>query len=69
LDNLLSHSKTSIATAVDPSRLRAVDSPVIYCDVSKFTERTGWRAEIDIETTTRDTLDYWRKRVGSGTGV
>jgi GDP-4-dehydro-6-deoxy-D-mannose reductase len=69
LESLLSHSKTSITTQVDPARLRAADSPVIYCDVSRFTERTGWRPEIGIDATTRDTLDYWRKRVGSDTAT
>ncbi len=47
-------------------RMRPSDTPVSYCDVSKFRAATGWTPEIPFEQTLQDTLDYWRARVNSG---
>jgi len=37
--------------------------PEIVGDSSKLRQRTGWRAEIPLATSLRDTLDYWRHKL------
>ena len=53
----------NISVEKDPARMRAVDIPVIEPDVSEIFGDTGWKAEIPIENTILDTLDYWRKHI------
>ncbi len=47
----------------DPQRMRPSDTPVSYCDATKFNRATDWAPEIPIEQTLADTLDYWRTRL------
>lgn len=63
LDTALSMSETEITVKRDPSRMRASDIPIIEPDVSKIYADTGWKAEISMEQTIRDTLDYWRSKL------
>ncbi len=49
----------------DPERMRPSDTPVSYCDATKFKKATGWEPEISFEQTLKDTLEYWRGRVQS----
>ena len=63
LDTLLGLSAEAIRVEVDPDRIRPSDTPISYCDPSKFTARTGWAPAIPIEQTLQDVLDDWRKRV------
>lgn len=44
----------------DPARYRPVDNPVMYGCSEALRLATGWRPEIPIESTLRDTLAYWR---------
>ncbi|MBR6394756.1 MAG: GDP-mannose 4,6-dehydratase [Ruminococcus sp.] len=60
LDTALSFSESSIEVKQDPARMRASDIPIIEPDVSKIFADTGWKAEISMEQTIKDTLDYWR---------
>ena len=54
-----------IKVEVDEDRLRPVDADLQLPDTTKFTNHTGWKAEIKFEKTMNDLLDYWRKRVRS----
>lgn len=45
----------------DPARMRPADVPVICSDSRKLRRATGWAPEIPLETTLRDTLEYYRK--------
>lgn len=63
LDHLLSLSTVKVKTEVDPSRLRPSDVPILMGNCDRFTQATGWKAEIPIEQTLADLLDYWRSRV------
>jgi len=63
LESLLRLSRTAIRVAVDPSRLRPSDNPLVLGDPSRIADEIGWRASIPIEQTLRDLLDYWRLRV------
>ncbi|MDO8621576.1 MAG: GDP-mannose 4,6-dehydratase [Candidatus Levybacteria bacterium] len=61
LDKLLLLSKKNIEIKVDKSRFRPSDEQELICDRKKFTDKTGWEPKIALETTLKDTLDYWRK--------
>lgn len=63
LNILLSMSSVKITAETDPSRLRPSDVPEIVSDNTKIIELTGWQPEILLETTLKDTLDYWRSVV------
>lgn len=63
LDMILHYAKAEITVEVDQSRLRPVDVPVIEADISKLCECTGWKREISLEQTIKETLDYWRKEL------
>lgn len=65
LDTALSYANQPIEVKRDPARMRASDIPLIEPDVSHIFEDTGWSAEITMEQTIKDTLDYWRKKLSS----
>jgi len=60
LDTLLALSRVRVRVETDPARLRPSDNPVIVGDPTRIAAETGWRAEIPIEQTLADLLDYWR---------
>ena len=60
LDILLSLSRVKIKVQIDKSLFRPIDDPELICDPTKIYDLTGWKAEIPIEKTLKDTLDYWR---------
>ena len=60
LEMMIGLSKTEIKTEEDPSLLMPSDNPELVCDPSKFEKLTGWKAEIGIEKTLEETLEYWR---------
>lgn len=64
LEMLLSMAARPIQVEVDPERLRPADTPVVLCDTRKIEREIGWRPEIDLRTTLRDTLAYWRSQFG-----
>ena len=62
LDTALKLSTVEIAVERDAKRMRASDIPIIEADNTKISGDTGWKAEIALEQTIEDTLNYWRKR-------
>jgi len=66
LDRLLEMSRVSVKVEVDPDRMRPSDVPTRVCDPRRFQADTGWEPELDLARSLRDTLDYWRDRVGTG---
>ncbi|HUO47287.1 MAG TPA: GDP-mannose 4,6-dehydratase [Acidimicrobiales bacterium] len=54
---LLRLAGTDLELVRDPALMRPVDVPVVRGDPSKIEKATGWRPEIDLETTLRDILD------------
>ena len=66
LDRLLEMSRVSVKVEVDPDRMRPSDVPTQVCDPRRFQADTGWEPELDLACSLRDTLDYWRDRVGIG---
>lgn len=63
LDILLSLTDVKIIVEKDPELMRPGDIPELLCDYSKLHEVTGWRPEIKLEQTLKDTLDYWRNNI------
>lgn len=64
LDIIIGMSAAEISVEVDPNKIRPVDVPIIEADISKINAVTGWKPEISIEQTVKETLDYWRAHVG-----
>jgi len=60
LNKLVSMSSSKIKIEKEEGLLRPSDNPELICDSTKFVKLTGWKPEISIEETLRDTLDYWR---------
>jgi GDP-4-dehydro-6-deoxy-D-mannose reductase len=63
LKALLDLSTTPIKVEQDPTRLRPSDVPEIVSDCDKFRSLTGWQAEIPLEQSLSDILDWWRAQV------
>lgn len=62
LDMLMSFSDKQIDTQIDPGKLRPSDVPDIRSNNKKI-EALGWKAEITLEKTLEDTLNYWRQNI------
>lgn len=60
---IASMSDKDIKVEVDSNKIRPVDVPVIEADIAKLNALTGWRPEIPLEQTVRETLEYWRSRL------
>jgi GDP-4-dehydro-6-deoxy-D-mannose reductase len=59
---LLKMTRANITLEVDPGRKRAAEADIYVCDARRFQRLTGWRPQIRLERTLRDTLDYWRRQ-------
>ncbi len=60
LDTLLSYAKVKIDVEVDKSRIRPGDESIILGDNTRIKSEIGWEPTIDLKTTLKDALDYWR---------
>lgn len=60
LNKLVSMSSYKIKVEKEEGLLRPSDNPELICDATKFVKLTGWKPEVPIEKTLKDTLDYWR---------
>ena len=60
LDLLLSRARVPVAVKTDPARLRPNDTPLLLGDPSRLRDELGWTAEIPLEQTLDDLLEYWR---------
>lgn len=63
LKKLLSLTKTKIEIQQDPNKFRIKDESFKSGNNQKFRNQTGWKPEIPIEVTLRETLDYWRTQL------
>jgi GDP-mannose 4,6-dehydratase len=60
LELLKSMARCPIEHVVDPALLRPSDVTLQIPDTTKFRNQTGWRAEISVEKTLEDLLNYFR---------
>ncbi len=63
LKMILKLSTVEIEIKVDAEKLRPVDVPIIEPDINKIVGCTGWKPQIAIEQTIKETLDYWRENI------
>ena len=64
LDKLLASSDAKIEVRPVPGKMRPSDVEILVSDSSKFRAATGWEPQISLDTMLKDTLDYWRERIG-----
>jgi len=60
LDLLRARARVPIRVRIDPNRYRPNDTPLLLGDPRRIRDELGWVAEIPIERTLDDLLDYWR---------
>jgi len=63
LQTLMDLSTVNVELRCDPARLRPSDVRILWADVTKFRQQTGWEPQIPFVQTMKDLLDYWRARV------
>lgn len=63
LEKLLSYSSVAIEVKEDPELFRPNDIPELLCDNTKVKELTGWSAQISLDQSLKDLLEYWRTNV------
>ena len=63
---LARESQLEVRQRTDPSLLREREVMEIRGSHDKLTAATGWQPQIPLARTLRDTLDWWRERVGAG---
>ncbi|MBU0686427.1 MAG: GDP-mannose 4,6-dehydratase [Candidatus Margulisbacteria bacterium] len=56
-------SGKNIAIKLDPARLRKLDLVDMQIDNSKIIRATGWKPEVEIQQSLKDTLGYWLSKV------
>lgn len=64
LDRYLTLTDIHIRIEQDSNRLRPSDVKILWANDAKFRTVTGWKPHIAFDQTLRDTLNYWRQRVG-----
>jgi GDP-4-dehydro-6-deoxy-D-mannose reductase len=60
LDRLIGRARVPVEVKVDPARYRPNDTPLVLGDPTRLRDELGWTAEIPIERTLDDLLEYWR---------
>jgi GDP-4-dehydro-6-deoxy-D-mannose reductase len=66
LDTLIRLSGHPVTVVPEATRMRAINVPRLVADCGKLRAQTGWRAEISLEESLADVLDYWREQVKTG---
>ena len=62
LDRLLARARLPIRVRIDPNRYRPNDVPLLVGDPSRIRDELGWTAEIPLDRTLDDVLEYWRQQ-------
>jgi GDP-4-dehydro-6-deoxy-D-mannose reductase len=66
LDMLLARARVPIQIVDDPARHRPNDQPLVVGDPARIRTELDWKAEIPLEKTLDDLLDYWRGQSRQG---
>jgi len=59
LDKMIKISNKEITIEEDPAKLRTIDEPAIYGDSSKIRKECQWEQKYDIDTTLKDSIEFW----------
>jgi GDP-4-dehydro-6-deoxy-D-mannose reductase len=68
LEMLLGMASIRVDVQQDPDRMRPSDNPLVLGDPSRIQTEIGWRAEIPIDQTLSDLLDWWRGQIAAEAG-
>jgi GDP-4-dehydro-6-deoxy-D-mannose reductase len=60
LEMLLGRARMPIRVTIDPARYRPIDLPIVVGDPHRIQEELGWTAEIPVDRTIDDLLEFWR---------
>jgi GDP-4-dehydro-6-deoxy-D-mannose reductase len=60
LERMIARARVPVEVKVDPERYRPNDTPLVLGNPSRLRDELGWTAEIPIERTLDDLLEYWR---------
>jgi GDP-4-dehydro-6-deoxy-D-mannose reductase len=63
LEMLLARARVPIEVKIDPARYRPNDQPLLVGDARRIREELGWSAEVPLEQTLDDLLEFWRAAV------
>lgn len=63
LSDLLSLARIPVRAELDPELVRTGVPLTLTLDSTRFRTATGWAPRIDLRTSLRDLLDYWRVQV------
>lgn len=63
LDMLIDRARVPVTTAIDPTRLRPVELPILQGSHQKLTDATSWEPEVTLDQTLAVVLDDARARV------
>ena len=63
LGMILENSKVDIQVKVDKEKFRPVDVPIIEANIEKIVQLTGWKPQIPLAQTIKETLEYWRNQI------
>lgn len=66
IDLFAEHATIPVRQETDPGLLRAHDARPVHGTAERLAQATGWRPEIPLSDTIRDTLDWWRERIAAG---
>ena len=62
LDLLIARARCRVSVKIDPARYRPNDYPMLLGNPFRLRDELGWTAEIPLEQTVDDLLEYWRAR-------
>ena len=62
LERLIARARVPVEVKVDPARYRPNDTPLLLGDPARMRDELGWSAQIPMERTLDDLLEYWRTR-------
>ena len=62
LDRLIARARVPVEVKIDPARYRPNDTPLLLGNPGRLHDELGWTAEIPIERTLDDLLEYWRTK-------
>jgi GDP-4-dehydro-6-deoxy-D-mannose reductase len=69
LQTLIALARVPMRAELDPERVRSGAPTAFALDSGRFRRRTGWAPRIDLRTSLKDTLEYWRGQVNAEAGV
>jgi len=61
LDMMIARARAPMTVKIDPARYRPNDVPLLLGDPRRIHDELGWTADIPLEQTVDDLLEYWRR--------